>query len=636
MRKRWQPRMGLSGEGDDPGRSREQVDRLAEALRLPRLMAELLLARGIDTPDAGRAFLHPSLNDLHDPAALPGVTRAAKRIARAIADRQPIIIYGDYDVDGVTASSVLWHTLRLAGADATIYIPHRLDEGYGLNADALRSFAEQAGAEGDAGKPLVISVDCGITATGPAATARELGLDLIITDHHTFDPANLPDAYALVHPGLPMSDVASRMADVPESDKVSGDASDVGHSPSDLADAADLCGAGVAFKLAWQVAREHCGSEKLPAAYRDLLVNLLSYVALGTVADVVPLRGENRVLTRFGLERIKGTPFIGLNAMIDAARLRDEKIDAYHVGFVLGPRLNACGRMGHAREAARLLTEADAAEAHELATFLNDENDRRRATERTIVEQAGEMVREAGYDAEDARAIVVAGQDWHPGVVGIVASRLVEQFGRPAIVLNIDEQGVAHGSARSVDGVSIHDALTACREHLDRFGGHAMAAGLALDAGRLDAFRDELIAYVNDRLSVEQLTPVLKIDAELTLADCTLELFEQIQQLGPFGRGNPRPKLLLRNVTLDAAAQPMGQRGRHLQLRLRQGGQVMRAVAFNFGDVAEQLPAGVQLDVVFEAKLGLWQGRRTLDLHVQDLRPLCATSPAGRVEGGVR
>ncbi|MFA9478188.1 single-stranded-DNA-specific exonuclease RecJ [Phycisphaerales bacterium AB-hyl4] len=591
MRKRWRSRSSGSFQSDDPQLRREQAVDFAGKLGMSPLIAELLLARGVDTSDAARAFLKPTLNDLADPAELPGVPEAARRIARAVADGQPIVIYGDYDVDGVTAASVLWHTLRLADADVSIYIPHRVDEGYGLNEDAIRSFAELSP------QPLVVTVDCGITATGPADLARELGLDLIITDHHTFDPADLPNAHALVHPGL--ADAGGAVA--------------VG--------AADLCGAGVAFKLAWQVAREICGSDRLPAGFRDLLVNLLTLVALGTVADVVPLRGENRVLTRFGLARIKNTGFAGLDAMIDAAQLRDERIDSYHVGFVLGPRLNACGRMGHAREAARLLTEAVGDEARELAVFLNSENDRRRATERTIAEQAAAQVREAGYDAADRRAIVVAGEDWHPGVVGIVASRLVEQFSRPVIVLNIDEEGIAHGSARSVDGVSIHEALTACREHLTRFGGHAMAAGLALRAEAIGAFRDALVTHVNEKLTVEQLTPVLTVDAALSLGDCTLALFEQLQELGPFGRDNPRPKLLVRDVTLDGPARPMGRQGQHLQLRLRQGGSVMRAVAFNFGDVAEQLPGGVELDVVFEAKLGQWQGRRTLDLHVQDLRP---------------
>jgi len=421
------------------------------------LIGRLLAARNIVGDDAAKRFLQPSLNDLHDPADLPGCVTAARRVARAIADGQPIVIYGDYDVDGVTASAILYHTLTLAGADVSTYVPHRLDEGYGLNEDAIRQIADGGWRMADRGThgvdasatpidppspiahpPLIVSVDCGITATGPARVARELGVDLIITDHHQFDPDDLPDAHTLVHPAL-------------------GDA-DAG-DPN-----LDLCGAGVAYKLAWQVAREHCGcvdpdgrgKGKLPDKFRGLLLDLLALAALGTVADVVPLVDENRVITCFGLSRIKQTGIPGLNALITASKLDAEKIDSYHVGFVLGPRLNACGRMGHAREAVELLTVAQGERAQELAEQLHLTNEDRRATERRIVDAAVKQVEEQGYDAADRRAIVVAGDGGHPGVVGIVASRIVDRYHRPAVVLGIDSvTGEAKGSARSVDGVSI-------------------------------------------------------------------------------------------------------------------------------------------------------------------------------------
>jgi single-stranded-DNA-specific exonuclease len=580
---------------DPPGESQNTAETLSRSWGVGPLVAQLLADR-LDDPDDAPRFLDPKLSHLHDPALLPGSTRAAKRLAQAINDSQPILIYGDYDVDGVTASAVLWHTLKLAGADVHTYIPHRLDEGYGLNSEAIVSFANDFPV-----KPLVISVDCGITAIEPAGIAKEHGIDLIITDHHQFDPDALPDAHTLVHPEL--------------KDSASGPAYPFAH----------LCGAGVAFKVAWQFARELCGSDRLPDDYRELMVELLSLVALGTVADVVPLVDENRVLTTFGLGRIKQARFAGLNALIDAARLREETIDAYHVGFVLGPRLNACGRMGHAKDALELLTTATGPRATELARFLTDENDRRRAIERKIADQAKEMVVREGYDAPGRRAIVVGAEGWHPGVAGIVASRLVDAFNRPAVVLCF-EDGLAQGSARSVEGVSIHDALSACEGLLDRFGGHAMAAGLALPVDRIDALRDALVEQVNARLGEDELTRQLRVDAEVQADDCTLEVFDAIEKLAPFGRGNPRPRLLLRGAVLDRAAQRMGGGGKHLSLTIRRQGRTIRAVAFGMGEHASLLPGGVTVDLLFEPKINCWQGVRRPELHVKDFRVLSSVT----------
>ncbi len=588
-------RWTFSGTDQDAGR--QLADELARSLGVSRLVARVLASRdalkdsSANTLDSAQRFLVPKLSDLHDPALLPGATQAAERLVRAVKDHQPIIIYGDYDVDGVTASAVLWHTLKLAGADVQTYIPHRLDEGYGLNAEAIRSLVEEAGT-----KPLIISVDCGITAVEPAKLAKDLGVDLIITDHHEFDPEVLPDAHTLVHPNLTTDN-------------------------ADPYPCVHLCGAGVAFKVAWQFARELCGSDRLPDDYRKLMVELLSLVALGTVADVVPLIGENRVLTTFGLGRIKQTRFPGLGALIDVAKLRDEKIDAYHVGFVLGPRLNACGRMGHAKDALELLTDASGPRATELAKFLTNENDNRRATERRITEQAKQVIETNGYDAPGRRAIVVAGEGWHPGVVGIVASRLVDTYHRPAIVLGVNN-GVAQGSARSVDEVSIHEALSACEQHLEKFGGHAMAAGLTLSTDRVEALREDLIEQVNGMLSEAQLTRALRVDAEVTPGDCTLDVFDQLARLAPFGRGNPTPRLLLRNAVLDRPAQRMGAAGRHLSMSFHHHGRSVRAVAFGQGEYATQLPAGASVDLVFEPKINTWQGVRRPELHVNDFKVL--------------
>jgi single-stranded-DNA-specific exonuclease len=568
----------------------------------PPLVATLRHQRGVTDPAEAETFLAPRLRNLTEPTAIAGLATAARRIARAVCDNQPIVIYGDYDVDGVTASAILWHILREAGANVTTYVPHRIDEGYGLNSEALDHLAQP---DEHGRLPLVITVDCGISAADEAHHARQIGLELIITDHHHFDPDKLPPAHYLVHPRL--------TASPDDPDTVPREPETALTGPS-----ADLCGAGVAFKLAWQFAKEHCATDRLPEAFRDLLMDLLSYVALGTVADVVPLVGENRVLTIFGLNRVKSTRFEGLNAMIDAARLRDEKIGAYHVGFVLGPRLNACGRMGHAREAVRLLTTATGDEAAELAKFLTQENDRRRSTEREIYQEAQRMVREAGYDAPDHRAIVLGKEDWHPGVIGIVASRLVETFSRPVVMLSY-ENGTAKGSARSVEGVSIHEAFCACQQHLAGFGGHTMAAGLSLPVDNVEAFRQALVHHVNQQLQPEDLVGLIRVDATVSLEDCGLPLFNQLEQLGPFGRGNPAPRLLIQNAILDRDAERLGQGGKHLSLFLRQGQTRLKAIGFQMGHLADQLPAGQHLALVFEPKVSTFRGTHRPELHLLDI-----------------
>ena len=573
MRKRW--RLKPLGPGAT-ARSQNGIHPLVEGL---------LSARGVVDPPQVEHFLRPKLSDLDEPTEVPGIDAAAHRLDQALREHQSIIIYGDYDADGITASAILWHVLTRAGAQVSTYVPHRVNEGYGLQEAAIKRISR-------GGRALIVTVDCGITAVGPANLVKQLGMDLIITDHHHFDPTDLPDAEVIVHPSLNRSDA----------------------SPSAI-----MCGAGVAFKLAWQFAKVHFGSPRLPAEYRELLLDLLSLMALGTIADVVPLVGENRIATVFGLARIKHTQFIGLNAMIDASGLRNQKVDAYHVGFTLAPRLNACGRMSHAEHAIELLTHADPEQAARIASLLNTENNRRRATEQSILGQAIEMVKERGFDQPSIRAIILSDPSWHPGVLGIVASRLVETFGRPTVLLQ-EENGWARGSARSIDGLSIHEALQACDVHLEQFGGHSVAAGLTLKTGQIEPFRQALIQFFNMRLGPDELTPLLDIDAEVLLTNCTLDLFEQIQRMAPFGRGNPCPRLLVRNATLDRPAQMIGQGGKHLLINLRQSGRVLRAVGFRMGQLADHLPSGSTIDAVFEPKVSRWQGNRLPELHLQDLR----------------
>lgn len=562
-----------------------------EELRVGELVARLLVQRGQREPASAAAFLGPNLRELHDPMGLPGIEKTVQRLAKAVAQKQRIIIYGDYDVDGVTASAILFHVLRQAGADVQTYVPHRVEEGYGLNSQAINTLADELTPGPDGG--VIISVDCGVTACEPAIVAQTRHIDLIITDHHQFHPDNLPDAYAIVHPRLPGSTYPF----------------------------GDLCGAGVALKVAWAFARHHCGSERVPTVFRELLLDLLSLAALGTVADIVPLVGENRIITTFGLGRIKHTSIEGLNALIDASRLRDEKVNAYHVGFVLGPRLNACGRMGHAGKAVHLLTRAQGSEAQTIANFLTSENDERKVIERALADTAKKMVTDRGYDKENQRAIVVADHDWHLGVVGIVASRLVETFHRPAIVLSIDSEGKAHGSARSVDKLSIHDALTACSEYLDSYGGHDMAAGMHLDAEKIDAFRQAIIAHVNERLTVNDLLPVMHADILCDADELDDHTVAQLQRLAPFGRCNPQPVFGLCGLRLSQPAKRMGQQGKHLSLIVTNGRVSLRAVGFGMGDLADQLVAGSVVDVVCDVKVSTWQGVSRVELMLKSVRP---------------
>jgi single-stranded-DNA-specific exonuclease len=324
---------------------------------------------------------------------------------------------------------------------------------------------------------------------------------------------------------------------------------------------------------------------------------------------------------------VKHTPWVGLNALIDASRLRDEKIDSYHAGFVLGPRLNACGRMGHARQAVKLLTDPQPDEALSLAQLLNTANDRRRAIERQIFEQARAMVMEGGHDRDDCRVIVLAHDQWHPGVVGIVCSRLVEKFGRPAVLLCTCD-GQAHGSARSIDGFDIHAAFSACAGHLQTFGGHSMAAGLRLAADSIDPFRQAMLDHARSRLTPHDLSPVLDIDAELTLAEVSVDAVQQLQRLQPFGRDNRSPVFLVRSVQLRQAAMTMGAHNKHLCLIAHQDSSALRCIAWNLGHLREELPAGARLDLAAEPRLNNYNGRTTVELHIADLRNTPATDEA--------
>jgi len=568
------------------------------------LVDRVLRARGIDATGAGE-FLDPRLVHLHDPSLMPDMDRAAERLLAAIAGGETIAIYGDYDVDGITATAILYHMLGAIAPDALrerviTYVPHRIDEGYGLNAEAITELAR-------CGAKVIVSVDCGVTAIEPARRAREEGVDLIITDHHNALPAtpgrgdgeSLPDAFAVVHP------------------RRAGSRYPFG----------DLSGAGVAYKLAWRLATMHERSARLSPALRSLLIDLLAFAALGTIADVVPLVGENRVIARFGLGRIKQSPFVGLRALVEASGLGGESVDAMDVGFKLAPRLNAAGRMGHARDAMELFTTASPERAKVIARELTSKNNERRQVEKAIFAQACAMAEAAGMTLPDRRAIVLSHEDWHAGVVGIVCSRMVERYARPTILLQ-RRDGVCHGSGRSIDGFNLHGALTACAELLDKHGGHDMAVGLHLADGNFNAFAEAFIAHANRLVSESMLRPLLRADCEARLDELTTDAVLGLNRLEPFGRDNPAVAIVIRGVRLLGPPKTFGSNAKHLSLTLTMQdggsagggeGRVIRVIGWDWAAHAPRLGAGAMVDIVVRPKISTYGGRTTVEPLIEDV-----------------
>ena len=571
---------------------------LARTLGVEPVVARVLWARGQFDPVAARAFLEPALSNLSDPSALTGMDRAAARLLEAARSGEPVAIYGDYDVDGVTATAMLMRMLRATapGADVRSYVPDRLTEGYGMHPAAVRELAE-------GGARVIVSVDCGITAIEPATIARRLGVDLIITDHHNPRPDGaLPAAFAIVHPRI-------------------GEA-------SATAPFAQLSGAGVAFLLAWRIASLATGGGRVDSEMQRLLLDLLALAALGTVADMVPLTGDNRIIARYGLARMRSTSILGLSALISESGLVDADVDAEAAGFRLGPRLNACGRMGHARDAIELFTTDDMDRARDIALRLGALNRDRQRAEREIVDGACEMAQARGMTGAGARVIVLASPAWHRGIVGIGCSRLVAQFRRPVVLMNVSE-GMCRGSARSIKGYNLHAALEACAEHLETFGGHDMAAGLALQADRLDAFTESLSAHANEHITDAMMTPTVTVDCEATPDELTHEAVHQLMRLGPFGQGNPKPRLLLAGVRCTGA-RLMGANGSHVSLALHCGAtqRQLRIVGWHWGERFEQLTRACDgsADLVITPGLNTFRGVTSVQGELQDI---AAPAPVG-------
>ena len=555
---------------------------LCDTLKVGPLLAQVLVNRGHTTAEAARAFLDAGYAQLHRPELMPGLQRAAERIVRAIKGGEKVALYGDYDVDGLTGVAVLYQCLALAGLKATLYVPHRIEEGYGLNCAALEQLATD-------GHTLVVTVDCGVTSVREAARAKELGLDLVITDHHEPDPHNLPDAYVIVNPKLPGSTYPFR----------------------------DLAGVGVAFKLAWAVGLTLAGTSTCRPEFQRFLTDATGLAALGTIADVVPLVDENRALVAVGLKALSTKiTHPGLRAIVESARLTDNKVKERDVAFVIGPRLNAAGRMGHAREALRLLTEANESEAHEIAHELEAENVRRQAVERAIFEQAVAMVE--ARPGKLPRMILLSSPGWHAGVIGIVASRIVEKYHRPTFLI-AEEEGYGQGSGRSISAFNLFEALEPCADLLRSFGGHKMAAGLRMDVANLPALRERLEAYAARVLTSEDLVPSLTIDAQTTLLSMSAPVVKELQRLSPFGQGNHRPAFAATGCTLVGAPSRMGKSGAHLSLQISQGGVCLRATWWNAGPLAAEIAKARTVDVAFRPRINTFRNAESVELDMLDV-----------------
>jgi single-stranded-DNA-specific exonuclease len=551
--------------------------RLAAALNVPPVVARLLCLRGLDDPEIARRFLNPALDHLHDPLLLADMRVAVERIMAAIAAKERIAIHGDYDVDGVTSTVIVRRALEMLGADVMHFIPERLRDGYGLQAAAI----DRLKAEG---VHVIVSVDCGIRGAEAARRAREVGIDLIITDHHEPD-AVLPPAFAVINP---------KRHDCAYPDKY-------------------LAGVGVALKLVQALCRR--------AGRESWLPGFIKVAAIGTLADVVPLVGENRVIAKIGLDLLsRGPNKIGLRSLLDVSGLKGKTIDSYHVAFLVAPRVNAAGRMSSPEIATRLLLAADEAMAEEvrhLALALDGENVRRQQEEAEILAAAKKIVT-TDPDVGARSVLVVAADGWHRGVIGIVASKLVDMFHRPAVVLSI-EGDVAQGSCRSISGFDMLGALERCASLFIRFGGHKQAAGLSLEAARIREFRLAINAVADETLGPDDLMPRLRIDEDLTFRSITGGVAAAVASLAPFGAGNPRPVFAARRVEIIDG--PRVVKERHLKMALKQDGRIFRAVAWRAAERHEYLTAHkAAVDVAFSLEANEYNGESFVELTLADIR----------------
>lgn len=548
---------------------------ISNDIKCPAIISELLLRKGMTNIDKIKKFLKPSLEQVHDPFLFPDMEKAVDRIIAAVNAGEKITIYGDYDVDGTTSTALLYLGLKKLNADINYYIPHRMIDGYGLSITGVEHIAEM-------GTSLIITVDCGVNAIEEVNKINSLGIDIIITDHHNPKEV-LPSAIAIINPKLKNCKYPFH----------------------------HLAGVGVAYKLLVAV------FTKLDVEHKEWITKYIDLVALGTIADIVPLIDENRVFSSFGLERLFKKKNIGLSSLMNIAGISDKELNSGDIVFGIAPRINAAGRMGSAERAVELLIATDETRSMELAEIIERENSLRQQIDQRTFSEACEIIENKYKNIDETPCFVVSSDNWHPGVIGIVASRIVEKYYRPTIMISFKD-GIGHGSGRSIADFDLFEALLSVNEYLESFGGHKYAAGLSIFAEYLDSFENKLAKFAKSHITEEQLIPPLKIDTHIELYDINEILLEWLEKFTPYGPANMRPVFLTENVIIVGYPYSVGKN--HLKIKIMKDGCTLDCIGFNLGDYLPLLKKGLRIDVAYSLEFNTWHNRTTIQARLKDLR----------------
>ncbi len=553
----------------------ELIKQITDQMKCPDIIAEMLIRKGFVKVDEIQKFFNPTMEDVIDPFIFKDMKKAVLKIINAIKNKEKIVIYGDYDVDGTTSTAMLYLGLKKIDANVGFYIPHRMIDGYGLSLNGVDQLKDE-------GAQLIISVDCGINAIEEVEQINSLGMDIIITDHH--NPKEiLPQAYAIINPKLINSNYPYKY----------------------------LAGVGVAYKLLMSVYIE------LGIDSKELVDKYIDLVALGTIADIVPLTGENRIFASIGLQRLIEKDNIGLTALVNIAGLSEKELNSNDIVFGIAPRINAAGRMGSAMRAVELMISTDEEKSVELAQIIERENSLRQQIDQKTFQEACEIIEKKYKNMDKTSIIVVSSDDWHPGVIGIVASKLVEKYYRPSIMISFKD-GVGSGSGRSISGFDLFEALSSVEDCLETFGGHKYAAGLQVLAEYVDIFENRLNKYVNEHITLEDLIPPLKIDAKMELYEINNNFLEWLNKFAPFGLGNMRSTFYTEKVMVVGYPYNVGKN--HLKIKVVKDGCTFDLIGFNLGDYLPFLKKGSYIDIAYSLEFNSWQGRTTIQGKLKDIK----------------
>ena len=546
-----------------------EVEKIEKEYGINKLLATILVNRNIKKPEDIKLFLQPTRADFHNPFLITDMNIAVDRIIKAINNKENVTIYGDYDVDGITSITVLKSFLSDLGLECSTYIPDRLEEGYGLNKKAIDEISSQ-------GCELMITVDCGISGIEEIEYAKKLGIEIIVTDHH--EPGEkLPEAIAVIDNKRKDSKYPFR----------------------------ELAGVGVVFKLIQAIGIKLELKEEAYLKYLDI-------VCIGTISDIVPLVDENRVIAKLGLMLVQQTRNIGLRSIINSSGYK--KVDSNAISFGVAPRINACGRMGMAEEALKLFLSKNLNEVNELTKRLNEHNSLRQAIEKQIVEEALDQIEK--NDLDKHKVIVLGGQNWHHGVIGIVSSKITEIYFKPSILLSFEEDGIGKGSGRSIPGFDLHDALTRCGQTIEKFGGHSMAIGITLRKDKFEEFKNKFEQIAIDE-HIDEIVPIINIDAKINLSDVNKEMVESLKQLEPFGEANKMPIFIFKNLKIDSIRALT--EGKHLKMTLKDNNNIINAIGFNIGHLANEYKIGDKIDVVGVLEINSFNGVDNLQINIKDI-----------------